>query len=209
MGRSNWLWLLAAGLGVTVLVVYLFQRFPDAIHSGNAPNLVTGLIWLSLLGGSAVLHFRARPGTALRQAAAWIGIGLLAVIAYSYRDEFADLRARLSGELLPAQGRVIGEDGIEFRAEDDGHFHLEALVNGERVLFMVDTGASDVVLAPDDARRIGFDPATLAFNQPYNTANGVAFGASITLDEIGSGRSASPTSAPRSTRRRWTGRYSA
>lgn len=184
MGRSTWLWFLAFGLGLAVLIAYLFQRFPGAIDSGNAPNLIYGLLLLSLLGGSVVLHFRARPGTALRQAAVWVAIGLVLVIAYSYRDDFADLRARLSGELLPAQGRVIGEDGVEFVAGEDGHFHLEALVNGERVRFMVDTGASDVVLTPRDAERLGFDPAGLAFDRPYNTANGIAFGASITLDEI-------------------------
>jgi aspartyl protease family protein len=184
MGRSTWLWFLAFGLGLAVLIAYLLQRFPGAIDSGTAPNLVYGLLLLSLLGGSVVLHFRARPGTALRQAAVWVGIGLVLVIGYSYRDEVAEVRARLSGELLPAQGRVIGEDGIEFRARDDGHFHLEALVNGERVQFMVDTGASDVVLTRDDAMRIGIDPDALSFSQPYNTANGVAFGAPVRLEEI-------------------------
>ena len=37
----------------------------------------------------------------------------------------------------------------------DGHFYAEAQVNGARVRFMVDTGASVVALTPADARRAG------------------------------------------------------
>lgn len=184
MGRQNWLWFLAFGLGLAVFVAYLFQRFPGAIDSGDAPNLAYGLVLLAALGGSAVLHLRARPGTALRQATVWIAIGLVLVIGYSYRDEVGALKARVTGELLPAQGQVIGQDGVAFQAGDDGHFHVEAMVNGERVLFLVDTGASDVVLTQDDARRLGLDPQSLSYSQAYQTANGVGYGASVRLDSI-------------------------
>lgn len=39
--------------------------------------------------------------------------------------------------------------------DPDGHFYAEAQVNGARVRFMVDTGASVVALTPADARRAG------------------------------------------------------
>ena len=57
-------------------------------------------------------------------------------------------------------------------------------MNGGRVTFMVDTGATDVVLAPDDAQRIGIDPATLVFDQFAQTANGTVSGAAIRLDNL-------------------------
>lgn len=184
MGRQNWLWFLAFGLGLAVLVAYLLRRFPGTIDSGNAPNLVYGVALLAALGGSTVLHFRARPGTALRQATVWIGIGLVLVIGYSFRDEVGALKARVTGELLPAQGQVIGQDGVAFQASSDGHFHIEAMVNGERVLFLVDTGASDVVLSPADAERLGLEPQSLSYSASYQTANGVGYGAPIRLDAI-------------------------
>lgn len=184
MGRGKWLWGLAFGLGIAVLVVYLFQRFPGAIDSGNAPNLVYGLALLAALGGSAVLHFRGRPGTALRQAAVWVAIGLVLVIGYSYRDEVAVLQSRVTGELLPARGQVLGEDGVAFRAGRDGHFNVEAMVEGVRVLFLVDTGASDVVLSPDDAARLGIDTGTLSYSDVYQTANGIGYGAPVRLGTI-------------------------
>jgi aspartyl protease family protein len=49
---------------------------------------------------------------------------------------------------------------------------------------MVDTGASDIVLTPADARRAGLDVGSLKFDKAYGTANGVGYGASVLLDEI-------------------------
>ncbi len=49
---------------------------------------------------------------------------------------------------------------------------------------MVDTGATDIVLTPSDARRIGIDPANLEFDQFAETANGTVRGAAIRLDSL-------------------------
>jgi aspartyl protease family protein len=40
------------------------------------------------------------------------------------------------------------------------------------------------MLTPADARRLGFDPATLAYTRVYHTASGMARGAPVTLPEI-------------------------
>lgn len=69
-------------------------------------------------------------------------------------------------------------------AGPNGHYLIEALVNGTPVTFLIDTGASDVVLTLDDARRIGLEPRTLAFTQRFATANGEVRGAPVVLREI-------------------------
>jgi len=43
----------------------------------------------------------------------------------------------------------------ELQRADDGHFYAEAQVNGARIRFLVDTGASVVALTPADAQRAG------------------------------------------------------
>jgi aspartyl protease family protein len=73
---------------------------------------------------------------------------------------------------------------MSFPADQHGHFVINAVVNGDDVRFVLDTGASDVVLGIDTAKRLGFDPATLAFSRQYQTANGLAAGAPIVLREI-------------------------
>jgi len=55
------------------------------------------------------------------------------------------------------------------------------------VMFMVDTGASDVVLSAGDALRIGITPAKREFTKVYNTANGTMRGAPVVLDSVAIG----------------------
>lgn len=62
-------------------------------------------------------------------------------------------------------------NGVASRALErapDGHFYVEAQVNGARVLFLVDTGASMVALTPADAQRAG-----IALPSERATARGV------------------------------------
>jgi len=63
----------------------------------------------------------------------------------------------------------------------DGHYWAEADVNGARVRFLVDTGASAVALTAADAQRLGFEPERLNYAYSVMTANGQAKAASIKL----------------------------
>ena len=60
-------------------------------------------------------------------------------------------------------------------ARDDGS-------GGSRWSFLA--GASEVMLTPDDARRLGFLPARLEFTKKYQTANGEVRGAPVILREM-------------------------
>ncbi|MGZ3305436.1 MAG: retropepsin-like aspartic protease family protein, partial [Asticcacaulis sp.] len=46
----------------------------------------------------------------------------------------------------------------------DGHFWANATVNDKAVRFLVDTGATVVVLTEADAQRLGIDKTTLVFD---------------------------------------------
>ncbi len=67
----------------------------------------------------------------------------------------------------------------------DGHFYAEAQVNGARIRFLVDTGASLVALTPEDARRAG-----LAIGDASGRAQGadgeISF-APVTIDRLAIG----------------------
>lgn len=65
-----------------------------------------------------------------------------------------------------------------------GHFVIEAVVNGTPLDFVVDTGASDVMLSPDDAERLGFRDTELRFTRRYQTANGEVAAAPVRLREL-------------------------
>jgi len=80
-----------------------------------------------------------------------------------------------------------GGAGAEVVKSPDGHFWAEALVDGERVRFLVDTGATAVALTVDDAQRLGFNPSELNYNYKVMTAGGEARAAEIRLASISVG----------------------
>jgi aspartyl protease family protein len=83
-------------------------------------------------------------------------------------------------------GRTSVDDAWEYvvEAEANGHFVIDATVDGVPITFLVDTGASDIVLTLDDARQLGFLPHTLDFSQRFRTANGEVRGAPVRLREL-------------------------
>ena len=70
------------------------------------------------------------------------------------------------------------------RQEDDGHYWGVADVDGFPVNFMVDTGASVVVLTFRDAKRMRLKPEELDYKWKISTAGGETRGASVLLESI-------------------------
>ena len=95
----------------------------------------------------------------------WLGLGLIgfAFLAPSLKSGpstetgVAAKRATSDSGQSPAPSTSIG-NGLarrEIIRAPDGHFYLDAQVNGAHVHFLVDTGASMVALSTDDAQRAG------------------------------------------------------
>ena len=102
-------------------------------------------------------------GNALALAgAALIGV---AVIAPTLKSGGAPApvtdRAAPVANAVSATRRVSATDPVtapsprQLRRGPDGHFYADAQVNGTTIRFLIDTGASVVVLSRDDAQRAG------------------------------------------------------
>jgi aspartyl protease family protein len=65
-----------------------------------------------------------------------------------------------------------------------GHFDVDGRVDGRRIAFVVDTGASVVVLTARDAARLGIRPPPSAFTVDVKTANGVVRAVPARLDVV-------------------------
>ena len=120
---------------------------------------------------------RVSLGKLTQQALAWalIFAGALAVVAL-----WDDIR----GAVLPQQSVFASEGRIELPRAPDGHYYLTAEVNGTPVRFTVDTGATEIVLTPSDARAAGIDTANLAYVGRATTANGEVRTAPIRLESF-------------------------
>jgi aspartyl protease family protein len=136
----------------------------------RANALYLAIILVAVLIGSASLR-GIGIGRAVRMAGAWVAIFAVILIAATYQNEAKDVFGRLTGAVDPARGRVEGNE-FHIRSRDDGHFWVRAEIDDEPVLFLIDTGASGIVLTEDAARRVGIDPARLAYDGMAQTANG-------------------------------------
>lgn len=70
-----------------------------------------------------------------------------------------------------SQAKVV-PNRLIYRADPNGHFFVDAEVNGRTIHFLVDTGATFVALTPEDARAAGITLDSLRFSETVSTANG-------------------------------------
>jgi len=64
---------------------------------------------------------------------------------------------------------------------NDGHFWTEARVDGRRLEFVVDTGASAIALRASDAAQLGIHPTARDYSIKVGTANGITRAALVQL----------------------------
>jgi len=138
------------------------------------------LTYLVILGSVLVVWFvaqnRASLGKLAQQALIW---GLIFVGALAAVGLWEDIRQTVR----PMQSVVSG-DRIELPRAPDGHYYLTAEVSGVPVRFVVDTGASQIVLSQEDAERIGIDTKSLAYLGRAYTANGEVRTAPVRLENL-------------------------
>jgi aspartyl protease family protein len=84
-------------------------------------------------------------------------------------------------------GAGNGLAGAVLTRAEDGHFYAEAQVNGAAVHFLVDSGASAVVLTRADAQRAGIAAGTGEFTASAESANGRVGLKPVTIDRIAIG----------------------
>lgn len=179
------IWAVAIGVVLLGLIAVLNSLFPGALGNEDRQiSLTYSVLLLMLLGSSLILGYRGRIHAAFKHALVWIVIALVLVLGYSYRHDLTTIANRVGSELMPSMPVVVEGDNVELRASDGGHFQADARVNGARVRLLVDTGATMLALAPDDAERAGYNLDALSFDRPVNTANGRTYVALVRLDDV-------------------------
>jgi aspartyl protease family protein len=140
-------------------------------------RLIYLVILVVAVGGSLLIRARGQMGKTLREAVTWGLIFLGVVAAYGLWGDVRD-------DIVPRQSYIQGEGRIEVPQSPDGHYYLTLEIGGTPVRFVVDTGATAVVLSQQDAARIGIDPGGLAYLGRAQTANGTVTTASVRLTDV-------------------------
>ncbi len=125
----------------------------------------------------------------MRSIIVFAGLALVAAaLAPRYAQHVGVASAPVALEVHPAAAAAgAGSRSVVVSRDGRGHFEVDARVNGRRIGFMVDTGASVIALTGRDAARLGIHPAQNAFVAEVRTANGTVRAAPVRLDlvEIG------------------------
>ncbi len=104
----------------------------------------------------------------LKVATVWLLVGLTLFLAVQWwQREAAAARFATDGST------------IELRRGPDGHYHWPGRINGRRVDFLVDTGATGIALPAELARELGLEPLG---ELQSSTANGLATGQLVRID---------------------------
>lgn len=146
------------------------------MDSEDFPRLIYLVLLGSVIAGYFLLENRNRLGKTAQQAAIW---GLIFLGAIAIAGMWGDIKR----SAYPTEAVVRG-DTLEVPVAEDGHFYLTAEINGAKVLFVVDTGATEIVLTQRDAERAGLDPSTLNYFGTAMTANGLVETAPVRLDRF-------------------------
>ena len=79
-----------------------------------------------------------------------------------------------------------GASALEVTLErnSDKHFYADTEVNGHAVRFLVDTGASEIALTEDDARKVGLQVDPSKYELLGQGASGIVRGQYVELDGI-------------------------
>jgi aspartyl protease family protein len=163
----------------------LADRFPGRLSTREDWTNVLYLVGvLALVSSSVVFARQFTHREVLRNLAIWGGFAAVLAVGFAYQSELRSIALRVRSELVPGYA-VSTDPGVLVLTEGGGgHFFVVSEVNGLPVRFLVDTGASDIVLSPDDARRLGIAPDSLRYTRVFRTANGAVRGAPYNLASL-------------------------
>ena len=138
------------------------------------------LMAMMLVLGSLMAR-REPAARLLTMALAWIAIFAGGFVVFTFRDDLGYVVQRLRAE---ATGEPVTErDEIRIPMAIDGHFWVDARINGKKVKFLIDSGATMTTVGRETAAKVGMEVSPQR-NQIVRTGNGlirVATGRAQTL----------------------------
>ena len=147
------------------------------MDSFDTAELIYLVVLLAMVGGWFFMQSREGLNRTLQYAAIWAMIFIGGAAAVGLWND-------ISRDTRQTQISVSGSNQIIVPRARDGHYYLTLDINDAAIDFVVDTGASEMVLSQADAARAGLDPDSLAYLGRAATANGETRTAFVRLDEV-------------------------
>ena len=128
------------------------------------------LLMAAMLVLGTLMARREPAARMLTMALAWIAIFAAGFVLFTFRDNFGWVAQRLKAEAIGTPVQQGTETRIPIAI--DGHFWVDAKVNGKDVKFLVDSGATMTTIDRQTARAAGI-PVSARADQYVRTGNGI------------------------------------
>jgi aspartyl protease family protein len=106
----------------------------------------------------------------ITMALAWVAIFAAGFVLFTFRDNFGWVAQRLRAEAVGTP--VVQGRETRIPMAIDGHFWVDGRVNGQKVKFLVDSGATMTTIDRDTAQRAGVEVSPQR-DQFVRTGNGI------------------------------------
>jgi aspartyl protease family protein len=184
--RLTWTFVFGVALSLAALIASNDQDAIAKLLRHDVGSLVLKIALVVFAGGLVLVLFREKLSKALEATVFWAVVGLLLVVAYTYRYELSDVADRVIAEMMP--GHVAGHGrNVQVVRGNTGDFAVAAHINGAKIPMVLDTGASSVVLTEEAAKAAGLPIEVLTYTVNVDTANGRTRAAAVTLDRLAVG----------------------
>jgi aspartyl protease family protein len=183
---------LAIGLAILLVAIALLSLFGSSgsvmgLEPGLFASIASAAAMLLLFSGTLLHALRENARLVVQALLFWTAafIGMMGL--YAHRFELQGIANRTLAAIVPGDAVTArGGEVIVGRAAN-GTFAVEGRVNEVPTRFIVDTGASAVVLTSETAAAAGIALASLDYSVAVSTANGRTQAAPVRLDAISIG----------------------
>lgn len=146
----------------------------NSLQLGGLYLLMSAMLVLGML-----MTRRERAARLFTYGLAWAAIFAAGFVLFAFRDNFGWVAERLRAE---ADGTPVSQGGeMQIPMAIDGHFWVKAQLNGQKVRFLVDSGATTTTIDRNTAKAAGVEISERR-DQYVRTGNG--------LIRVASGRAA-------------------
>ena len=139
------------------------------------PKLLYLSILLIVLLSSYLIAMRDNLPKLIKSASAWVIIFSSFVAGYGLWQDLGNRETKIS---------TNNASDISIKINGDGHFRAKVLVNDVEIEFLIDTGATHIVLSKEDAEKLDYDLSKLIFWGKSYTANGIVATAPVRLQSV-------------------------
>lgn len=179
-------------LGALAILALSLGSLSDLFPGRNLDGLDTAamirMVAILAVVSSGLLFIReVNLKQTIRNILMWVGIMGMVVLGFTYQEPLREAAIRLRSGLIPGYPVQIGARQMVISEGENGNYMVYGTVNGVRTRFLIDTGASDIILSPSDAKQAGLNFNLLDFSHSYATANGVGKGARANVRELAVG----------------------